>query len=445
MIRGYPRYPSLFPGDTLTLHISTDHPRFRIEFFRQSAALTRMADLSGEALQGSFLPDGPSDVDWGWTGYDFAIPTDWPTGVYVAMLIEISDSGVESRPDTTTTFATEAKALFVLRHRGPVPVATLLYKISWATFVAYNATMYGSLYSEAVWSRDSSPPGFKVTWRRPGCGTGGRVMPGDPPDYYDTSSRRQTFEHWDAPFVRWLEREGYSVHYCTDWDLHRDTGLLAPYSLLLSVGHDEYWSQAMRDAVATHISRGGNVAFFTGNTAYYRIHFADGDTAITCAKVIPPTKEPNRWTRDSWPEIDPECRVTGVSTVFGAGWGHSRISRTARRPLGLCGVGLRDDDTFGDDETFPLIGYEVDGAAYRRVHGRAVATGELGTPSNFVILGIAELCDGWFVSRPGAAATMGLYVSPQGGSFFRVPRPIGRSSCPEIATSARSLATLSNG
>ena len=83
------------------------------------------------------------------------------------------------------------------------------------------------------------------------------------------------------------------------------------------------------------------------------------------------------------------------------------------------GTGLRDDDTFGDDETFPLIGYEVDGAAYRRVRGRAVATSELGTPSNFVILGIAELRDGWVFSRPGAAATMGLYVSSQGGIVFQ--------------------------
>ena len=53
------------------------------------------------------------------------------------------------------------------------------------------------------------------------------------------------------------------------------------------------------------------------------------------------------------------------------------------------------------------------------MRGRAVATGELGTPSNFVILGIAELRDGWFVSRQGAAATMGIYVSPRGGIVFQ--------------------------
>ena len=132
-------------------------------------------------------------------------------------------------PDMRHTFATEAKALFVVRHRGPIALGTALYKVSWATFVAYNGTGYGSLYTEAVWSREQPNPGFKVTWRRPGCGTGGVVMPGDSEDFYDTSSRRQTFEHWDAPLVRWLEQKLQTTHYCTDWDLHRDPGLLRPY------------------------------------------------------------------------------------------------------------------------------------------------------------------------------------------------------------------------
>ena len=31
MIRGYPRQPSLRPGETLTLHVATDRPHFRVE------------------------------------------------------------------------------------------------------------------------------------------------------------------------------------------------------------------------------------------------------------------------------------------------------------------------------------------------------------------------------------------------------------------------------
>jgi hypothetical protein len=424
MIRGYPRFPSLFPGDSLTLHVSTTSPRFRVEFYRQGPALERVTGSFAGALEGFNLPDGPPDIDWGWPGYEFAIPKQWRTGVYIAVLIEIAGDGAESSRDVTTTFATESKAIFIVRHAGAIAPDSLLYKVSWATFVAYNGTGYGSLYTEAVWSREQPNPGFKVTWRRPGCGTGGLVMPGDSDDYYDPSSRRQTFEHWDAPFVRWLEAKGFAPHYCSDWDLHRDPALLRPYSLVLSTGHDEYWSDSMRAALDAHVARGGNIAFFSGNISGYRVNFTDDDTAFTCAKIIPLAKDPDRWRQDSWMEINPECRLTGVATAFGGGWWDGK-----RETLGytiqhaghwiFANTGLKDGDEFGADDDFPLIGYEVDGAAYRRRSGRVIAIGEKGTPRDFLILGIAELGEGWVAAEPNAAATMGLYVSPQGGIVFQ--------------------------
>jgi hypothetical protein len=340
MISGYPRFPSLFPGETLVLHVSTSSPRFRVDFYRQGATLQRMTGTNPQAKDGLAVPDGPPDVDWGWPGYHFAIPAEWPSGIYLAVLIEIAGDGSETMPDTATTFGTSAKALFVLRHRGPVAAGTPLYKVSWATFAAYNGTGYGSLYTEAVWSREQPHPGFKVTWRRPGCGTGGTVMPGDSEDFYDTASRRQTFEHWDAPFVRWLEATEFAPHYCSDWDLHRDMALLQPYSLLLSTGHDEYWSDAMRAALDAHVARGGNISFFSGNISGYRIHFTDDDTAFTCAKAAPAMKDPDRWTADTWSEINPECRITGVASAFGGGWwgrqaADAGIHRAARDALDL--------------------------------------------------------------------------------------------------------------
>ena len=87
MIRAYPRFPSLFPGETLVLHVSTDSPQFRVEFYRQGAELERMPSILSQALPGSDLPEGPPDLDWGWTGYQWAIPANWPSGVYVVMLV----------------------------------------------------------------------------------------------------------------------------------------------------------------------------------------------------------------------------------------------------------------------------------------------------------------------------------------------------------------------
>jgi hypothetical protein len=437
MIRGYPRYPSVLPGDTLTLHVSTDQPEFRVEFYRVGRGLHRMELPATARFAGHNYPPGPTDQDWGWPGYGFVIPSSWPTGCYIAMLVAVSGDGVEHGPDMTTADGVDSKAFFVVRNPHPGQEANILYKVSWATFHAYNATGYGSLYQEAVWARDHPNPGFKVTTRRPGGGTGGVVMMGDSPDYYDTSSRRQTFAHWDPPFIGWLEEHEYKVDFCTDLDLHQDEALLLPYNLLLSVGHDEYWSPEMRAHIEQFVHAGGNVAYFSGNIDGWQIHFQDDDTAFTCAKVGPsagsiPTASIlsgasqgiDSWEHDSNQARDPENRTTGVSYYMAGGWWDGK-----RETLGYTvqhaehwlydGTGLADDDVFGDDEALPLVGYECDGADFRILDGKAFATGRYGTPPSFFILGVARLSSGWHTFRLDAAATMGIYTSLSGGIVFQ--------------------------
>lgn len=421
MIRAYPHDPSVRPGEALTLCVSTDAPAFRVAFFRQGAELEPMGSLGREELVGADVPDGPAQEDWGWPPHRFEIPADWPAGAYVAMLGEVRADGSVEWPDLATTAGDSAKALFVVRSREPLPI---LYKLSWATFHAYNATGYGSLYGEAQWSREAPQPGFKVTTRRPGGGAGGRGAPNDPPDAHDPSSRRQTFAHWDAPFIAWLERHGYAFDLCTDLDLHRDPSLLDGTRLLLSVGHDEYWSDAMRDHVEAHVRRGGNVAFLSGNIAGFRIHFADDDSAIVCAKVGPHSRDADRWQSDEWRHFEPENGLTGVSIHNAGGWWDGW-----REPLGYTvqhachwafdGTGLEEGEVLGADADHPLVGYECDGAEFTREEGLAIPTGGQGTPESFFILGVAELGEGWFRFRPGGAATMGVYTTPRGGIVFQ--------------------------
>jgi hypothetical protein len=423
MIQGYPRQPSVRPGGTLTLHVSTDQPHFRVDVYRQGATLAPMGRLGPERLPGHAVPPGPPDRDWGWPGYVLPIPSGWRSGVYIAMLTEVDAAGRPHPPDVSTPDGTDAKALFVVRSPAPGTTSSILFKLAWATYHAYNGTGYGSLYAEAVWATRDGRPGFTVTTRRPGGGTGGTVMSGDPPDYYDPRSRRQTFTHWEAPFVQWLEANGYPVDYATDWDLQVDPDLLAPYALMLSVGHDEYWSEAMRGRIEAFIRRGGNVAFFSGNICGYRIHFVDDDTAFSCAKVRPSGKDRGTWEVDHWADVRPENGVTGTGFRQAGGWWDGRrdtVGYTVQHAAHWVyqGTGLRDGDVFGADPAFPLVGYEADGATFTRKDGLAVVTGEQDTPLTFFILGIAELGEGWVRSSPHAAATMGLYTSDRGGIVF---------------------------
>ena len=51
MIQGFPKTASIFPGETITLYVSTDAPKFRIDFYRQGVTL-QFRSLSG--LSGQF-------------------------------------------------------------------------------------------------------------------------------------------------------------------------------------------------------------------------------------------------------------------------------------------------------------------------------------------------------------------------------------------------------
>lgn len=407
MIDGYPRWPSVRPDEPLTLHVSTDAPRFRVDFYRQGPRLDYLTSSDWQSGQ-RFAPGRP-DQDWGWPAYTFPIPADWPSGAYFALLIEgDADDTPLSPPDRASADGRDARALFVVRAAAPGVTASILYKLPWATYHAYNAAGGSSMYVAPVVVPNTRLT--KVTTRRPGGGTGGALSFPSAQDVYDPTSPREGFAHWDAPFIAWLEGNGYAADYCTDLDLHERPDLLDPYSLLLSVGHDEYWSEAMRASVERFIRAGGNVAFWGGNTCWWRIHFVDDDTAFGCEH--PPISQP---ISDQWWRIRPENSLTGVSYRNGGGWWtgeREAVGYTVQHAAHWVyeGTGLRDGDEFGAAER--LVGYECDGARFGRVGpSLVVPTGDDETPPDFAILGLGCLGPHW-QDRPSgndAAATLGVY------------------------------------
>lgn len=413
MIQAYPREPSVVAGGSLRLHVSTDAPRFRVEFYHQREHLVHVGTSAWQP--GVAFAPGRPDQDWGWPGYTFPIPLEWPSGAYIAMLVEGDERGeAMGLPDSTTADGREGKALFVVRNARPGEHARILYKLSWATYHAYNASGGSSMYVSPTAVPNTELT--RVTTLRPGGGTGGELSFPAEVDVYDPSSPREGFAHWDVPFIRWLEREGYRVDFCTDLDLHQDAALLKPYALLLSVGHDEYWSEPMRAHVERFVADGGNVAFFSANTCWWHIEFVDGDSAFVCRH--PAVTEPGM---DQWWQFAPENGMTGVSYRNGGGWW-----RGPREPLGYSvqhaehwvfnGTDLQNGDTFGAEER--LVGYECDGAHLRHAGKLALPVGDDGTPLDLAILGVARLGPGW-QDRPrgeNATAVMGLHGT--GGTVF---------------------------
>lgn len=260
-----------------------------------------------------------------------------------------------------------------------------------------------------------------MTLRRPGGGVGGPVK--GLPDPYDTSSPRQTFAHWDAPFISWMEENGIQSDYCTDLDLDEGRLLGNGYRLLVSSGHDEYWTAQTRRNVTAFRDTGGNIANFGANSCWWRVSADEDRSALECAKFPPDAPagtdpDSSYGCPDHWWESEPENALLGVSYRNGGGhWDGPRA------PLGFTvtdadhwvfsGTGLKTGDTFGQDSA--LVGYECDGAAYE-IDGRRRPrpTGQDGTPKSFQILGIAPLPSDWnFAAREPVpsprAATLGLY------------------------------------
>ena len=74
-------------------------------------------------------------------------------------------------------------------------------------------------------------------------------------------------------------RRASSSGYATNADLEQHPDVLDGCRLLLSVGHDEYWTWGMRDTVEAFVAGGGNVAFLSGNTCYWQVRI-EGDVMV---------------------------------------------------------------------------------------------------------------------------------------------------------------------
>ena len=205
-----------------------------------------------------------------------------------------------------------------------------------------------------------------------------------------------------CPFIEWAEREGFEIGVCTNADLEAHPEVLDGAGLYLSVGHDEYWSLGMRDTVEAFIARGGNAAFFSGNTSLWQVRLEGDDHDVMVGykgffkddPLMGTDREPEVTT--FWSDVivgRPENHMTGVSFTRG---GYHRIGRNVTAGLGgytvhraghwiFDGTGLGYGDVLGAGAT--VVGYECDGCVFTYRDGLPYPTGEDGTPSSFEILG----------------------------------------------------------
>ena len=78
----------------------------------------------------------------------------------------------------------------------------------------------------------------------------------------------------DSNITDWLEHTGHAYDVITDEDLHNEgRDLLAPYRVVITGSHPEYYSTVMLDELSAHLGEGGRLMYMGGNGFYWRIAF----------------------------------------------------------------------------------------------------------------------------------------------------------------------------
>ena len=301
-IEGYPSQCSVRPGDTLELRVSTSPvARYRIVVYRLGwyggrgarmvAAHPSAGDLQGVARE---VPDprpGPQIEGAGWPVTDaIAIGEDWTTGVYLARLILTSGRHT----------GLDALVPFVVRP-ALGRVADVLVQQPVTTAQAYNNWGGKSLYTSNSTDGEAA---VKVTLDRPY------------PAWAAANLNARWPFVWDYQLLRFLEREGVDVAYTTDLDTHKEPWSLIGHRLLITSGHDEYWTREMRDAFDTALLEGTNLACMGANTAYWQIRLEDAERTIVEYRWRASDPEPDRALKtEMFRNLDParpECLLWGV-------------------------------------------------------------------------------------------------------------------------------------
>lgn len=402
-------------GSTARLHVNTSAETYDVVIFRDGATVQQV--FSRQALKGCFYPTltdcSVNGCDWP-VALDIPLDPDWPSGGYIVRLNA-------SAPDGTALIY---EHVFFLRPGEGDKKGRLLLVAATGTWAAYN-DWGGSNHYEGITGLNGDDFSPTVSQARP-FARGFVSLPADaprvpfrePPEmgaevryphmdwaYANGYSKKYASAGWamfERPYVHWLEQAGYKVDLIAQHDLQFHPEVLDGYDCVTLIGHDEYWSWEMRDAIDDYVDKGGNIARFAGNFMWQTRVKDDGQTQV-CYKYRARAEDPvcdtirSDRTTNAWdaPETGrPGAQTFGLSGTFGiyAGWGgccpRGAGGFTVYRPDHWIFAG--SDVYYGDilGASSKVFGYEVDGVDYIIKGGLPYATGNDGAPENLTILGL---------------------------------------------------------
>jgi hypothetical protein len=358
-------------------------------------------------LRNSLDADGANHgCNWP-VAYELKIPLSWKSNLYLAEFTVGS-----------------SKSIVPIVVRSSIPGSSILLKVADTTAQAYNPWGGQSLYN-----RDPIARSVQISFDRPWTLVGHK---------YD-------FWYFDMRFLEWCHKRNIVVDVCSSIDIHAGTVDLNKYNLMVSIGHDEYWSKETRDNVEGFFQKGGHVCFLGANTCFWQVRFDRNGRQMIGYKELAskdpmvlqdPSRVTGQWGHE--PTNRPENLMTLGSYLNGAGWWDVIPEGDLERRWGktYCvsrpnhwvfeGTDLPLNGTFGTTKNQmgapdTIMGHETDSAKYVITEaGIPVVTGEDGTPIDTVILAYCDLTDWPGATKNGQSghATMSVRELFNGGVIF---------------------------
>src|ERR1700710_2834134 len=268
-IQGYATSMSVNVGGTIRFKVKSTASAYHIDIYRLgyyqgNGARLQQANVRPTAslpqTQPACLTTASTGLidcgNWGVSASGTA-PATSVSGVYIARLVRDDNGGASQIP-------------FVVR--DDAAHSDMLVRTSDSTWQAYNKYGGNSLYSCTAPCPPGNPDGYKaafsVSYNRPFDGT------------ITQDNGRSYLFYAEYQMIRFIERNGYDASYTSQIDADANPALLRNHKLIVSSGHDEYWSARERANIEAARDAGVSLAFFSGNEVFWKTRFqsssADG-------------------------------------------------------------------------------------------------------------------------------------------------------------------------
>jgi hypothetical protein len=268
---GYSKQYSVNVGETIDFAVdgvdAAEIDVYRIGHYGGTGKrlITTLTNTGTNQATGSVVADSNGGTDMAWaTTASWAIPANTVSGMFLGVV-------------KATNGTPQAWIPFIVRDdTRPVDVVVMTSDSTWGAAYNYFGDVGSEKTGKSVYGSGGALGNITdrthfVSYNRP------------------IVTRGTVVNHWDAQelaLIDWLEENGYNVRYIGSYDL--DQNRIGDASIFISVGHDEYYSQGMRDNLEAFRDAGGHVLFMAGNHIFWRIRWAPDGRGFWCYKDTMP-------------------------------------------------------------------------------------------------------------------------------------------------------------